>query len=101
MDDFHMTLNLMELGYVNLVSSEYAHNQKGSNTIGGASTYRSLETLKQCTIALQKAHPEFVTLVQKKTVSSWGATKENPITRTDVRIQWKKSLGSKIKESKL
>lgn len=96
MCDFHMTLNLLELGYPNIVSGQYAHNQYGgSNTPGGVSEYRDLEVLRQSAVALKAAHPNFVRLVEKTTKTSWGGTADNPVTRTDVVCSWKKSLGSK------
>jgi len=102
MDDFHMTLQLLELGYPNIVWFQYAHEQRGSNSIGGASTYRNLELLKTCAENLKAKHPPgIVETVQRKTISSWGGSSKNPIYRTDVRIQWQKALGIRAQESKL
>lgn len=101
MDDFHMTLQLLELGYPNLVWFQYAHEQRGSNSAGGASTYRDLELLKVCADNLKAKHPGIVETVQRKTINSWGGTPKNPVYRTDVRIQWMKALGIRAMESKL
>lgn len=102
MDDFEVTLSLIELGYMNCVSFEYAHNQDGgSNTRGGSSVYRDLEVLANSARMLKERHPDWVTLVEKETTSSWGGTEQNPVVRTDVRIQWKKALGSRELERKL
>ena len=102
MDDFHMTLQLLELGYPNLVWFQYAHEQRGSNNAGGASTYRDLELLKTCAENLKAKHPPgIVETVLRETISSWGASKEEPVYRTDVRVQWMKALGIRAKESKL
>lgn len=102
MDDFEMTLNLLELGYPNIVNFNFAHEQRGSNSRGGAATYRDLELLKKCALNLEARHPTgIVKTVERKTVNSWGGTKSNPVFRTDVRIQWLKSLGIRASESKL
>jgi len=101
MDDFHITLCLMELGYPNIITAYCAQGQKSSDARGGASTYRNLELQKECALNLKKLHPETVKVVEKTTHSAWGGTKENPITRTDVYIFWQKALGIKSKESKL
>ena len=101
MDDFHMTLNLLELGYPNIVSCRWAHDQCTSNSRGGCSTYRNLELLKTCALNLKEKHPQVVKIVRKETSSSWGGTPDCPVTRTDVRIQWQKALGIRASESKL
>jgi glycosyltransferase involved in cell wall biosynthesis len=100
-DDFHITLELLELGYPNIVNFKYAHEQRGSNSRGGAATYRDLELLKQCVENLKRLHPEVVKIVEKKTINSWGGTSEHPVFRTDVVIQWQKALGLRSLESKL
>jgi len=101
MDDFHITLSLIELGYLNAVNFKWAHNQRGSNTKGGASCYRDLNVLQKSAEALQAAHPSVVKLVDKETISSWGGTSTNPTHRTDVRIQWQKALGIRASERKI
>lgn len=101
MDDFHMTLELLELGYPNIISCRWAHDQCTSNSRGGCSTYRNLDLLKASAFNLKEKHPRSVTIVKKTTKSSWGGTPDNPVTRTDVRIQWQKSLGIRADESKL
>lgn len=96
MDDFEVTLSLIEHGYKNIVNFMYCHNQDISNAPGGASDYRDLAVLEESAKALYKRHPEYVKLVQKTTIDSWGGSAEKPVTRTDVIIQWKKALGAKI-----
>lgn len=88
MDDFDVTLQLLEAGEENCVLAYCIHNQPGSNTPGGAACYRTLESHAESARTLKKRHPEFVTLVQKSTVSpgAWGAQE-----RTDVRIAWKQA----------
>jgi len=100
-DDFHITLELLELGYPNIVNFKYAHEQRGSNSRGGAATYRNIELLEKCAQNLKQRHPKVVKVVQKKTINSWGGTLERPVFRTDVIIQWQKALGLRSSESKL
>jgi hypothetical protein len=102
MDDFHMTLQLLELGYRNLVNFNFAHEQRGSNSTGGAATYRDLELLKICALNLVDKHPPgIVKAVKRRTINSWGGTPQNPVYRTDVRIQWQKALATRVNDSKL
>jgi hypothetical protein len=101
MEDFHMVLSLLELGYPNIVCCKWAHEPKASNAPGGATLYRSLERHARCANNLRDKHPETVKVVERKTISSWGGSRDKPTIRTDVRIQWQKALGIKAKESKL
>lgn len=71
MDDFHMTLELLELGYPNLVNFKMAHEQVTSNSCGGCSTYRDLALLEICAENLHSKHPQFVKLHRKQTINSW------------------------------
>jgi hypothetical protein len=88
-EDFDVNLQLLRLGYKNAVLNEWCHNQGGSNTAGGCSEYRTLDTHRRDVEILQRYHPEFVTVVEKETKTSWGGQK-----RHDVRIQWKRAFKS-------
>jgi len=89
MEDFHVTLQLLRLGYSNCVINGYVQDQQGSNTEGGVSKYRTAETHARDCHILAELHPGFVTVVKKITKKSWGGGE-----RTDVRIQWKKAYQS-------
>lgn len=89
MEDFHVTLSLLELGYKNVVINSMIHDQKGSNTVGGCSHFRTPEVQAAAAYELKRRHPDFVTVVQKKTKHSWGGG-----VRTDVRVQWKRAYQS-------
>lgn len=89
MSDFDTTLTLLEEGYENVVLNNWVTNQAGSNTEGGCSTDRDLSKLADAAYALKARHPQFVTVVDKTTKTSWGGG-----TRKDVRIQWKKAYQS-------
>ncbi len=84
MEDFDTTLQLLRLGYPNAVINNIVHNQGGSNTEGGVSEYRTIESHNEHAEQLAALHPEYVKVVQKDNAGEWGK-------RKDVRIQWKKA----------
>jgi hypothetical protein len=91
-----MTLSLLELGYPNLISFKYMHDQPTSGSKGGCERYRTKEMLDQEARKLQDLHPGFVSIVEKSTKHAWGGGK-----RTDVICYWKKAFCSKQNERKL
>lgn len=102
MDDFHVNLSLLKLGYQTALITEFAWNQNGaSNAPGGCQIERGAKGEGQTQAAenLARLHPKFVKVVQKETKSSWGDLKQ----RTDVRIQWQKAYAyglSTLREEK-
>ena len=92
-EDFHTTLQLLELGYPNILINWIVHNQEGSNTEGGCSEYRTLESHARDVEILREHHPSFVKVVTKKTKTAWGGGE-----RKDVIIQWKKAYTEGMKE---
>lgn len=86
MEDFDVALRLLRAGYKNVVLNEYTHNQRGSGSKGGCSTYRTLEVQARAAHQLASMHPGFVKVVTKTTKTAWGGG-----TRTDVQIAWKKA----------
>jgi len=90
MEDFHVTLSLLERGIPNACVYDYCWNQTGSNMKGGCSIYRNEETQAKAAHMLRDAHPKYVTVVRKKVIgaTSWEGMKE----RTDVRINWRKAF---------
>lgn len=89
MEDFDVTLQLLEKGYSNVVLNQWAQDQGTSNAPGGCSTYRTKEVQAEGANTLKKLHPDFVTVVTKETKGAWGGGE-----RTDVRIAWKKARES-------
>lgn len=89
MEDFDVALRLLRAGYQNVVRNMYAHNQGGSGSAGGCSTYRTMEVQAQAARQLASLHPTFVKIVEKTTKAAWGGG-----TRTDVQISWKKAYAS-------
>lgn len=89
MEDFHVALSLLKLGYPNVVVNEWCHNQAGSGLSGGCSTYRTPQVQAQAARILAEKHPGVVDVVEKTTKTAWGGG-----TRIDVRIQWKKAYES-------
>ena len=86
MEDFTVQLRLLLKGYPHCSINWMVQNQGGSNTTGGCSTYRTMESQAKAAHALKERFPDFVTLTQKKTKTAWGGQE-----RTDVIIQWKKA----------
>lgn len=89
MEDFDVALQLLRQGKPSKVSYYYAQGQRGSNTDGGCSEWRSLETQAEGAERLGSLHPDFVRVVEKKTKTAWGGG-----IRKDVIISWKKAYGS-------
>jgi hypothetical protein len=96
MEDFDMTLSLLELGYPNRVSYKYANGQRTSGDAGGCSIYRNRAAQREGAIQLYKRHPKYVKIVGKKTKTSWS---DMGNVRTDVRINWKDAYKPKIRKS--
>lgn len=86
MEDFDMLLQMLELGYSNVCLNKWVHNQGGSNSAGGCSTYRTEQLQTEAANGLHELHKPFVKVVKKKTKTAWGGGE-----RTDVIIQWKKA----------
>ena len=90
MCDFHVTLALLTRGYMNCISNEWVHNQKGSNNQpGGCTSQRTPERQREAAEWLAAMYPDFVTVVKKQTKTSWNGQE-----RYDVRIQWKRAYES-------
>jgi hypothetical protein len=86
MEDFHVTLSLLERGFNNVVIYEFAHNQPASASKGGCDHYRTPELQAESAHLLAALHPT-VKVVEKWTKSSWGGG-----YRTDVRVGWVKAF---------
>jgi len=86
-EDYDFLLQMLEKGMKNRISYMYTYNQ-GSNTPGGCREQRTADTQAKAAKKLKKRHHDFVTLVTRKSRSTWKGLEE----RTDVRIQWKKAF---------
>jgi hypothetical protein len=86
MEDFDVTLQLLRQGHINCIVNDWVHNQSGSNSQGGCSTYRTDQVQEDAAKKLAELHPNYVTVVQKTTKTAWGGKE-----RYDVRVQWKKA----------
>lgn len=87
MEDFDMLLQMLKLGYPNVSLNNWVHNQGGSNTKGGCSTYRTPEIQTEAANKLHELHEPFVKVVKKTTKTAWGGGE-----RTDVNVQWKRAF---------
>lgn len=86
MEDFDITLQLLRKGYPNRIINWIVHNQHGSNTAGGCSTYRDMTMQGEAAEELARRHHPFVKVKLKKTKTAWGGQE-----RKDVIVQWKKA----------
>ena len=77
----------------NVCLNEWVHNQGGSGSAGGCSTYRTPEIQAEAAHKLHEHHRPFVKVVKKTTKTAWGGGE-----RTDVIVQWKKAYKISITE---
>lgn len=87
MEDFDVTLQLLERGIANAVIYKYCWNQRRSGAKGGCSSYRTAEMQESAAKKLKTLHPDFVEVVEKNSKSAWNGME----VRTDVKIQWRKA----------
>lgn len=85
MEDFDTALQFLTKGFPNLVLNSYVKDDKGSNTSGGCSTFRTAQAHALAALDLATLWPEYVALVSRP---PWKGM-EGP--RTDVRIAWQKA----------
>lgn len=96
MEDFDVTLQLLRNGFPNLKINWIVHNQRSSNAPGGCSTYRTLAGQSKAAAGLAELHPDFVSVVTKKTKTAWNGQE-----RQDVIIQWKRAFDSAKKPTRV
>lgn len=87
MSDFAIVLQMLERGMPNIITTQFTHDQPGSNTAGGCSAYRTVEMMAQTANTLAARWPGIVTVKTKKTKARWSSFEHE---RTDVTILWKK-----------
>lgn len=88
-EDLDMTLQLLRLGYPNVVTYHWAQGQRTADAAGGLHGTRDGEQLDSTAVRLSELHPTFVKL-RKKINKTGGMAGE----RTEVTIYWKKALAS-------
>lgn len=87
MNDFDVNLQLLRLGYDNILLSQFCYNQGGTNDPGGSSDYRTPETQTASAHKLAELHPGFVNTRIKRNKTGDPLLKE----RTEVTVYWKKA----------
>lgn len=91
MEDFYVTLDLLTMGYENVVSYEWVWNQRRSGYAGGCSLYRTKDMQGSAARRLKEKFPGFVKVVTKY---KEGHSVFSGI-HTDVQIQWRKAFDTK------
>lgn len=96
MDDFHMTLQLLKAGHGNRVSVLYSIGTAASNAPGGASGWRTVQTINKSSQRLVQLHAPYAKLREKK---NWkGIDGEQQL---DVTVQWRKAYDDSQKLPKV
>lgn len=96
MEDFDVNLQLLEAGYPNILSYYWANDQRGTGSVGGCSSYRSLEAHNAAAERLHELHPDFVALREKENKTGHASLRK----RMEVTIQWQKAFESSQKKGK-
>lgn len=96
MEDFHVTLSILERGEKNLLICNYVWNQPASNIEGGCSEYRTSQLQQEQAYLLKSKHEQFVKVVEKQN-KNW----KNFDIRTDVIVYWKKAYQYGLEQKEL
>lgn len=95
-EDFDINLQLLRMGYPNIVSFWWTHDQRQTALPGGCQDYRTLENhAKDCAL-LQSYHPDFVRMVNKKNIGKVTHNQEFQ-ERTEVVVSWKQAYKEGLK----
>lgn len=70
-EDMHAQLTLLKKGVKNVQLWEWCYDQK-TQAKGGCSTYRTVESVRQAALNLQKLHPDCIKLTEKFS-KTWNA----------------------------
>ena len=97
MEDFDVTLTLLEMGFPNIVFYNYAWSQRKSGESGGCSSYRTWKMQRKAAFKLAERHPGCVRIVTKKSKEAWENVGAH---RVDVNINWKKAYRPKRRTKK-
>lgn len=84
-EDMHYSLSLIERGLPNVVSYHYVVSN-ATNSTGGCSRYRSLDTQNANAAVFREAHPMYVKTTKPRYSKVWKGEK------IGVRVQWKRAL---------
>lgn len=90
MEDFDVTLQLLEQGFPNAITFWYANGQAKTQSPGGCSIYRTKEVHEESARKLAELHPRFVRLRQKENKTDAGEFG----SRLEVTVQWGRAYRS-------
>jgi len=88
-EDLDLSLQLLRLGYPNLVTFHWAQDQKSADNPGGLEGLRNQKQLYETANKLVELHPAYV-----KTRTKVNKTGRMAGERTEVTIFWKKALAN-------
>lgn len=88
MEDMDMTLQLLRLGYPNVIINYMVQGQGMSNAPGGCSVYRTPDLQAFAANALAEMHRPHVTTHEREVKSNWGPGFNK---RMDVTVQWQRA----------
>ena len=97
MEDYDVTLSLLEKGFPNAIIYKYAFEQRKSGEVGGCSTYRTWEMQRKAAFKLAERHPGCVKVITKNMKEAWENVGAH---RVDVNINWKKAYRPKRRTEK-
>ena len=89
MEDMHVVVSLLKLGYPNRSICGFTYDQPASNAPGGCSEYRTLDKMYEVSHKMQELHAPFVKAVRKQTTDRWTGMGND---RWDITVQWKKAF---------
>lgn len=87
MQDFDITLQLMNKGYPNRVGYNWCCDQENPTAEGGTTLYRTPEVQKEAAYQLAEFWPDYVKVIKKKAKSKTAIYGSE---RYDVRIAWRR-----------
>lgn len=90
-EDFHIPLSVLECGKRLRFSGDFIVDQKKANAPGGCSVFRNEESNRQAMIELQKLHPRYVFLQEKK-----GAKNQGLVVNLEMKIAFAKAYKDNV-----
>ena len=100
-EDMWLVLHWFHNGYTNRQLYNYAQSDKGTNTKGGCSLYRTPDVQQESAFFVQEHFPDIIKVSRKITKGTWSGFDKNQAgenVRTDMTIQWAKAFKPRVKK---